>query len=271
MLPIANDHYRSLMLAHIVDEFSAKGQVSFTLDQVKALTPSSPSAIKAAIGRLQKKGQIAIPYRGFYVIVPPEYRIIHCLPAEHFIDDLMKCLGEPYYVGLLSAAEYHGAAHQRPQVFQVMASKARRKIRCGKVLVEFIYRKNIADVPTAERNTPSGTMILSTPETTALDLVGYEKRCGGLDNVITVLAELAEKIDVERLIETAAFSPIAWTQRLGYLFDTLGEVEKADRLAEYIEEKNPTRIPLMPALTTKGSKSNKRWQLFVNTTVEADI
>jgi predicted transcriptional regulator of viral defense system len=258
------------MLASIVDELSAKGQVSFTLDQVKALRPSSPSAIKAAIGRLQKKGQVAMPYRGFYVIVPPEYRIISCLPAEHFIDDLMKCLREPYYVGLLSAAEYHGAAHHRPQVFQVMASKARRKISCGKVLVEFIYRKNLADVPSTERNTPAGTMVMSTPETTALDLVGYEKRCGGLDNVVTVLSELAEKIDVARLIEVAAFSPIAWTQRLGYLLDTLGEAEKADRLAEYIKKKNPARVPLMPAVTAKGSKSNRRWQLLINAQVEAD-
>lgn len=258
------------MLASIIDEFSAKGQVSFTPDQVEALRPSSPAAIKAAIGRLQKKGQIAMPYRGFYVIVPPEYRILNCLPAEHFIDGLMKCLREPYYVGLLSAAEYHGAAHHRPQVFQVMASKARRKIRCGKVVVEFMYRKNLADVPVTERNTPSGTMAVSAPETTALDLVGYEKRCGGLDNVTTVLSELAEKIDAERLIEVAAFSPIAWTQRLGYLLDILGEAEKADRLAKYVKERNAARVPLVPALTTRGSKSNRRWQLLINATVEVD-
>jgi predicted transcriptional regulator of viral defense system len=259
------------MLANIVDEFSAKGQVSFTIDQVKALKPSSLSAIRAAIGRLQKKRQIAMPYRGFYVIVPPEYRVIKCLPAEQFIDDLMKYLGEPYYVGLLNAAEYHGAAHHRPQVFQVIVSKVRRQIRCGKVLVEYIYRKNTGDIPTAERNTPAGTILISTPEATALDLVGYEKRCGGLDNVATVLSELAEKIDAKRLIETAQFSPIAWTQRLGYLFDTLGETEKADRLAAYVREKDPARAPLIPALTTKGSRSNRRWQLLVNGTVEADL
>ena len=31
------------------------------------------------------------------------------------IDHLMQVWGEPYYVCLLSAAERHGAAHQRPQ------------------------------------------------------------------------------------------------------------------------------------------------------------
>lgn len=112
---------------------------------------------------------------------------------------------------------------------------------------------------------------MSTPEVTAFDLVGYGKRCGGLDNVATVLSELSEKLDAERLIEAAQFSPIAWAQRLGYLLDILGEAEKADRLAEYVREKSPFRVPLMPALTTKGSKSNRRWQLLVNSTVEADL
>ena len=272
MLFNANDHYNGVgMLSSIVDEFSARGQFSFTLKEVETPRNSSPAAIKAAIGRLQKKGQIAMPYRGFYVIVPPEYRVIGCLPAEQFIDDLMKYLEEPYYVGLLSAAEYHGAAHHRPQVFQVLVSRARRKIRCGKVLVEFIYRKNVADVATKKRNTPAGTIVVSTPETTALDLVGYERRSGGLDNVLTVLSELAEKIDAKRLLEMAASSPIAWMQRLGYLLDKLGEEKRANILAEYINEKNPARIPLVPALTTRGSKSNRRWKLLINATVEADI
>ncbi len=35
----------------------------------------------------------------------------------------MNSLGESYYVGLLSAAEYNGAVHHRPQVFQVMVAK----------------------------------------------------------------------------------------------------------------------------------------------------
>jgi hypothetical protein len=49
------------------------------------------------------------------VIVPPEYRRIECLAADHFVPQLMEHLGEWYYVALLSAAELHGAAHQRPK------------------------------------------------------------------------------------------------------------------------------------------------------------
>ena len=52
-----------------------------------------------------------MPYKGFYTIVPPEYRTAGCIPPEQFIPDLMDYLGEAYYAGLLSVSEYHGAAH----------------------------------------------------------------------------------------------------------------------------------------------------------------
>ena len=60
-------------------------------------------------------------------------------------------------------------------------------------------------------------MRVSTVEATAIDLVGYERHAGGLDQVATILAEFAEQIDPERLVEAAKTAPISWAQRLGYL------------------------------------------------------
>jgi len=161
------------MLASFVQDLAAKGRASFSLKDLKVLKDSTPVALKAALRRLRKKGEIAMPYRGFYVILPPEYRADGCLPPEQFIPDLMDHLGESYYASLLTAAEYHGAAHQRPQVFQVVVAKTRRSIQCGKMKVEFILRKNAAKIPTETRNTPAGVLKIATPEATALDLIGY--------------------------------------------------------------------------------------------------
>lgn len=259
------------MLAEFVQDLVAKGRSCFSFDDVKKLNDSSPEAIKAAIRRLQKKGVIAMPYRGFYVIVPPEYRAVGCLPPEQFIPDLMDHLDEVYYAGLLSAAEYHGAAHQRPQVFQVIVAKGRRPISCGKMRVDFIFRKNAAKIPTEPINTPSGVLKIATPEATAFDLIGYAGHCAGLDNVATVLAELAEKIDAERLRKLAKLSPIAWVQRLGYLLEFVGAPDKAEGIAAYITEKRPVRTPLVPALGSIGAKMDSRWRVFINTKVEPDI
>ena len=215
---IAHDNCEVVsMYQEFIDELAAEGRYCFSFDEMLERLDASPVAIKSALNRLKKKGVLALPYQEFYVILPPEHRNRGCLPPQQFIPDLMKHLEEVYYAGLLSAAEFHGAAHHRPQVFQVVVAKTRRPIECGQVRVEFILRKNAADIPTEPRNTTAGIVKISTPEATSLDLIGYVRHCAGLDNVATVLAELAEKIDSKRLIEVAGYSPVAWVQRLGYL------------------------------------------------------
>jgi len=259
------------MYMEIVDEFAAQGRYCFTFAEMVERLDSSPVAIRSALNRLKKKGVLALPYQEFYVILPPEHRSRGCLPPQQFIPHLMEYLGEVYYTGLLSAAEFHGAAHHRPQVFQVVVAKARRPIECGQVRVEFIFRKNAADIPTEPRNTTAGIVKISTPEATALDLIGYVRHCAGLDNVATVLAELAEKIDINRLIEIADYSPVAWVQRLGYLLELLEEYDKANLVSDYLQSIHPMQTPLMPGTSIKGAKKSTRWNIYINTDVEPDL
>ena len=128
-----------------VEGLAASGRYHFSSAQAQAATHASADAVWLALSRLKKQRRIASPARGFYVIVPPEYRALGCLPADQFIPALMKALGMPYYAGLLTAAQYHGAAHQRPQEFQVFLEKRRRPIECGKVRVAFIIRKRLRE------------------------------------------------------------------------------------------------------------------------------
>jgi predicted transcriptional regulator of viral defense system len=167
--------------SNFIANLVATGRFHFTLDETVAALGGSVVAVRSALLRLQQKGQVALPYRGFYVVVPPEFRRLGCLPAEQFIPQLMSHLGEPYYVALLSAAELHGAAHHRPQAFQVMLKANRRPIECGAVRVQFLARKNAEKTAVVERNTPRGPLRSASPEATALELVGYADQSGGLD------------------------------------------------------------------------------------------
>src|SRR3990167_9971413 len=151
----------------------AKGYCCFTYAQVKEALGVSDIAARAALRRLKQKGKLAHPLSGFYVIVPPEYRVLGCRPADHFIHDLMQFINAPYYVGLLSAAQYHGAAHHRPQQFQVITNQKRRPIVCGRVKIVFITKKDATDTPTQSFNTPYGVITVSTVEATAMDMVIY--------------------------------------------------------------------------------------------------
>jgi AbiEi antitoxin C-terminal domain len=115
----------------------------------------------------------------------------------------MERLNLSYYAGLLSAAQYHGAAHQRPQEFQVFVAKSHRPIHYGAVRVVFMASKRLKDVAVQPFNTPRGTLLGSTPEATAVDLVGYAGHAGGLGQVAAVLSELGEQIDAEKLAAAA--------------------------------------------------------------------
>lgn len=261
------------MIARFVDDLASKGKYCFSVKDAVELSNSSDVAVRAALRRLREKGEIAMPFKGFYVIVPPEYRSMGCLPAEQFIPALMDHLKEFYYAGILSAAQYHGAAHHRPQVFQVVVAKTRRGIGCGRVRVKFIYRKKAKEIPTEDRNTPRGLLRISSPESTAFDLIGYPDHAGGLDNIATILMDLEEKLDPNKLAEVAIHSPISWAQRLGYIMDLVGVGEKAYFLRSYVYNKglNLVPTPLARSKTHKGVRKDQRWQVLINTKVEAEF
>jgi len=253
-----------------ITSLAAEGRLHFTLAETVARLGGSVPTVRASLRRLKAKGEIAAPHRGFHVIVPPEYRRLGCLPAEQFVPDLMAHLGERYYVALLSAAELHGAAHQRPQAFQVMVKTNRRAIECGAVRIQFVARKDLQRTPVVEKNTPRGVLRVASPEATALELVGYADQCGGLDNVASVLAELAPVLDAGKLLIAARLDPIAWAQRLGYLLDLTENRALGDALAPLVQERAHVFAPLIRAKPKAGADRIERWKLAVNAIAEPD-
>jgi len=254
-----------------IQELASRGQHYFTsADALKAIA-GRQAAVRAQLRRLKQQGMIVEPVRSFHVIVPPEYRRLGCLPAEQFVDQLMQVWGEPYYVALLSAAERHGAAHQRPQACQVMVRKNREALECGQVRVQFIARGDLEKMPVTQVNTPRGAIRYSTPEVTALELVGYPNHSGGLSNVATVLSELAEEMDSDQMLAAARLCPVSWSQRLGYLLELIGHGDLAQGLALFVQEKAGSYTPLRRAASTAGGKRDPGWKLIINAEVEPDV
>ena len=113
-----------------INYLRSQGRYSFTLQEAEKALERSKVVTINALKRL--KPNIVSPARGFYLITPPEYQMLGCLPAEMFIHQLMQYFEQPYYVGFLNAAQYYGAAHQKPQHFQIVTVKNRRPIHCGR-------------------------------------------------------------------------------------------------------------------------------------------
>lgn len=256
-----------------IEHLRSRGRCTFTTDEVVDALDKTRNAANAFIRRLRDKGRVATPARGFHVVVSPEYRRLGCLPPQDFVPFLMDYLDRDYYAGLLTAAFFHGAAHQQPQAFQTLVDESRLDVECGQVRIEFHERRSISDVPTEPINTDYGQLTISTPEATAIDLVGYSSQIGGIDRAATVLTELGEAIDADRLRELGPqIAPDAWLQRLGFLLDTVGHSDRTGPLARYVRSEVKEVAPLRPEnYGRSGKPRDQKWRIAINHEVDPDL
>src|SRR5680860_184380 len=189
----------------LVDWLLARGRQWVTTAETAKLLSIPAAHVAPTLAETKRRGFLFSPTKGLYVAIPPQFRSWEAVPASHFIDAMMRHLGHAYYVCLLSAAEIHGFAHQRPQAFQVMTPARLRDREFGRVRIEFITSRHTADRAIVSMNTPTGTMRVSTPEVTLLDLVAFPTESGAVYNVATIIGEmLAERaIDIARLADSA--------------------------------------------------------------------
>jgi len=262
--------HASIPAGRYVEELLGQGRFTFTRVEAERRLRRSPAATYMALHRLVQAGGLVALRSGFYVIVDPQHRSAGTLPPEWFIHDLMKHMDRLYYVGLLSAAQLHGAAHHRPQEFQVVVpQRTVRPVRAGNVRIRF-YGKGLFDrSETQESKTPTGLMRVATPETTAWDLVRYFKAAGGLENIVTVLSELAERIDAKKVRDTVKrHGEILVAQRLGYLLDQAGRRSLTRGLSDWIADA-PLR-PLDPGAPLGNASESRKWHLLVNVQLEPE-
>lgn len=258
-------------IAERIHERQAAGRYTISLEEIDRTMDGSRIAHQSAIRRLKERGRLVSPRRGFYVIVPPEYASTGSPPASWFVDDLMGYLQQPYYVGLLSAAATHGAAHQHPQVFQVVTTQATASMTAGRVRLEFFRKRNLEDSSTTRVNTEMGTMRVSTPEATVFDLLRHVQACGHLDNVATVIAVLADVITPRAFTEAAAEAHVTEVQRAGYLLELVGRVDLAQALESFLDGRQVPIALLRPGAESKGVPKSERWKLALNEHVEPDL
>ena len=254
-----------------IESLPEDGRYAFTRAATRAVTDASDVAIKMTLYRLQRSGAIVSPRRNFFVVVPREYRSAGCPPATWFIDDLMRHLGRRYYVALLSAAALHGAGHQQPMAFQVIADAAERDIEVGRVRIEFHVSNRFDGAATQSMQTETGTMLVATPETTAFDLVRFPAASGHWSHIATVLVELAEVLDPQALAGGAKRVARSDVQRLGWLLDSVGQRELADSLGATLEGSRLLPTPLTSSRDAAGVPLDPRWRVLINDELESDL
>ena len=269
---------QQITLAQYVRNLQAEGRITFTDKEALATLGITKNAFLKASARLQKSRHLFNPRQGFYVAVPAQYASWGAPPPAWYIDALMRHEGRPYYVGLLKAAELHGASHQAAMEFQVVTDKQIRNIHAGRSVIAFFYRKDFTAVEEAvvAQKTDTGEMKISSPELTAFDLLRYPRAVGSIDAAATVLSELKDRLNAENLARAAKHFERATIQRLGYLLDFLGARALTERMHSQLISSDPAFIWVPLSSPPRGFEKdepverNSRWRVHIFATPEVD-
>lgn len=250
-----------------------RGRATFSIADVKDAFAERPSkSINTELSRQVSRGRVQSVYRGFYVIVPVQYQLKGVIPPAYYVDGLMEYVGKPYYLGLLSAASMHGATHQRAMKTQVMTVVPRIKVSGKNSLLDWNYRQEIPEAFVVEKNAEIGTLRYSGPELTAVDLVQFASHVGGYQRVATVLAELMDSVDMEKMGELLRFTTVATIQRLGYLLEcVLSRQDQADALFQVLKAQGTwNSILLSNDHDRRAGAPANRWHVNGNIDIEVD-
>lgn len=267
--------------ARYLDDRLAQGRAYFSREEVLAALGLSPAALSAALARHARKGRIAIPKHGFYLILRPEDRGLGVPDPARWIDPLMRYLKLDYRIGLLRAAAFHGSSHQAAMVFQVIAPRQLRAFEIGRHRLEFIFQMPAAfgQVNQAQYlgqlKTDAGYARVSGIELTLLDCARYFHRAGGINGLAQIAKDLGGMADPSKLAKIAEHYENSCVRRLGYLLENMGHALQADALRPFVR-KAKSAVLLDPAVKSLSSvlpgvrEPQPAWGLVVNEQVEVD-
>lgn len=264
-------------LEYWVEECQSTGKLAFSLAELKrSYKNDSETSLKRVLDRLSEKGKVVSVFKGYYAIIPPQYSSKGILPPAMFIDGLMKYLERSYYVGLLNAAALHGASHQQPQEYFVVTEYPVLRATSKKgVKINYISTRQLPpDVLIDKRKTETGYISISNPILTALDLVSYEKKTGGLNRASTVINELLETVKQKDVsAELINYASSTSLQRLGFILDEIvNRKELAEKIFNQCKKVGKTfyQIPLKASGKKNCEIVNEKWKLVINTEIEIE-
>lgn len=258
-----------------IKEQEQRGMATFSFQQIRRVfAERSDKVLKSEVNRLTLSKRIQNVYRGFYVIIPTQYKLKGIVPPTYYIDELMKYLDKPYYVGLLSAAAIYGASHQRAMRTQVVTIGPRSRTSSRNILLDWNYRQQIPNELIECRNGEMGRINYSSAELTAVDIIQFASNIGGYQRACTVLAELVEVLDVNKIESVLPYTSTSVMQRLGYILEfILFEEVKANQLYNIIrEQKNSyfNSVLMSPEHPKLENNESNRWRINMNIEIEID-
>lgn len=245
-----------------IEQRQSFGYVSFSLDMLMAETGLSRIAARNQLLRLEDRLVRPSPRLPFFLIVPSEYRNLGAPPMEWWLNDYLRWLKCPYYVGLLTAASIYGSSPQALQETQVIVGTSMRTLSVGRIRVRFFKKAALSRSITQPVEGSYAPLTSGTLETTCMDLVRYMHRLGGIERIKETIAPLLQHLKENRLRQVLdAENEVPVAQRLGFILDALSANNLAEVVLTWLPQ--PRRnVPLCPHRQVSEKHVNKKWNVI---------
>ncbi|PWE00921.1 type IV toxin-antitoxin system AbiEi family antitoxin domain-containing protein [Marinilabilia rubra] len=249
-------------------------EYSFSVDELRRETGKTDTSIKRELDRLSEKGDVVNLRKGFYLIITPRYSSAQKLPIQLYCEKLFKYLDRKYYVGLFSAARFHGAGHQQIQRDYLLTEKPKLNDISKKTIdIRFFTTSRWPDNNIQIKKSDAGTFKISSPALTIADLIHHQTKLGGINRMLATIEELTEELTESDLSKLLSVYPNKSTlQRFGFLLEVLGIEEELQEMI-YAELKSENFFPVLlsPKLEEKPGAVHNKWKIDVNVKLESDL
>ncbi len=249
-------------------------EYAFTWEELKKNSSKTNVALINELSRLVKKGEIVNLRQGFYLILPPRYRSYQKIPLDLYSEKLFNYLNKPYYIGLYSAAAFYGASHQQVQKEYLITQVPNiRNIKKGVIFLNVFASSCWPSQNILQKKSDAGYFKVSSPALTAIDLIHYQTKLGGINRMLAIIEELMEEIKTEDIKKLLSWYPhTSSIQRLGFLLSELqADPAIVKLLSEYLKKKKNYPILLSPEKNRKPGSTDNIWKVDVNIEMESDL
>mgnify|MGYP000020558761 FL=1 len=263
-----------MFLSDFIKERLSFEEYSFSKEELHSVSQKEKSQLTTDLSYLVKKGEIISLRKGFYLIIPPRYSKFGKLPLELYVNKLFKFIDRPYYVGLYSAAKFHGASHQQIQREYIVTIKPTLlDITKKGNEIHFFTTSKWPSKNIIEKKSDAGIFKISSPALTAVDLIHHHNKLGGINRMLAILEELSEEITKNDIEELLTWYPHKSTlQRFGFLLEEL-QVEEIllEPIIQHLKKSKYFPVLLSPKSKQKAGAVNNNWKVDINIKLESDL
>ena len=242
----------------LLSRSASKNKTIISIEDIKEELDTTYNNAKKIASKLHSKGWLERIEAGKYLIIPLDAGEKSIYTEHEFV--IASNLVSEYYIGFLSALNYHGMTEQTPFSVFVVTTKRKDNKTIHEIPYNFITLDERKFFGFQAYAIASHNVNISTPEKTIVDSLDHLEYSAGITEVVKGLKE--KRLDTKKLVEYAIkMNSGAVVKRLHFLLDFLNyEIPFEKQLKEHYTDS----YSLLDNTGPDRGKYDSKWKLKIN-------